>query len=289
MINDALSSSGGGGGGGGSAPDPQWYEAYSQDFGDLPDANLDGDGDKVIDGHTWKLGNFANAISADVGGVVGGIRLTVDPAVAARHYLLERTAAYFSTKIAPLLVGTDAEGRSDIEMRFVFGIGYTGAPGGTYNGLCFGLSSDVVSANYHHYIRQGHWANNGTNLDRIQTNGPGTLIAGLQHTTELSTPALAYYPKFVRISYLRGGYRLTEYSDAAATTPEDAVWSVAAWESTALQQLPQLLAAAANSGSELTVWFGIGNYYGTGGYTSITLENLRVQFRVSPGYINFLT
>lgn len=271
--------------------DVSWNTAYLRDFSALSDDDLysGGDGGKTIDNKAWVLGNVAKATDVAVGSTPAGLKITVDAGEIGRLYQLDaRAGCYLYSKLAQYLAGTEAEGRNDIELRISQRFAYTGAFAGTYEGLSYGLSTPTLDANYHHWIHQGIFAG-GTNLDRVRSDGPGTLIGGLAVTTELTTPALAYYPNCTRLTIKSGGIRQTEYSDDGAASLAAAAWSTAAWEQATAAQIPILNPGAEASGKELMWWFGVSKYYATGGITSIILKELMVEWRLAPrGDVVFL-
>lgn len=272
------SGSSGSSGGGSVGISREWQEAYSVDFSTLPDQDLKalGNGDVSIDDKVWNLKNEAAATAVDVGTTPGGLKITVNPAVARRLYQLDAiTACILDSPVLQYFVGTEAEGRYDIDIRFSFRFSFAGSPGNTYEGICHGMTSNTLATNRHHYIHQGSWTNVLSTLARYRTYSPGTGMSGSDMITEST---LGYYPNCSRLSFL-GDVSLFEYSDEDAESLSVAVWEAAYWKSRSVAQKPILSGSSAVAQHRL--FFGIGNYYGSGGISSVTLHELVVEWKNS--------
>lgn len=252
-----------------------WNTAYSREYSALSDTNLFSDGDKTVDGKVWTLANSAvNGTDAGVGPTYGGLQTAVNASIAARVYQAQRTGIWFRTNLKQYLEGTDAEGRPDVEMRISARFGYTGSFSGTFNAICCGLGTTSGSGNFNHWILTGIQAYAMTYYSEV----PGALRSGPNPYTTVSVPPLSYNPNCFQISLLEGYVRHYAIADDGALDLDAAVWSVAQSRLGTTAHIPSinLHSVAAN---QLHFFFGVNNYYGTGGVTAMALEEFRVEWR----------
>lgn len=266
------------GGGGGSTIDLTWKTLYTKDFSTLSETDLasGGDGQKSIDGKEWNLANVANATAVGVGATSAGMKISVAAATIAKLYYGEsRVGCYLWTPLSQYLVGSEAEGRSDVELRVSQRFSYGGSFAGTYEALTYGLSDPSYSNNWLAQITQGNFSNASSDFDRFQSWFPGSASAGLNRFTEAN---LAYIPNCARISKLQDHIYQSEFSSTVAASLGAAVFIPAFWKESTFTNIPQLNVNALNPSH---FFFGVSKYYATGGITSVTLNEFQVEWRPS--------
>lgn len=263
----------------------EWRQAYYRDFSALVDLDLTGDGEKSVDGITWRVVMASNATAAAVGIAAGGLKITYNPAVTGRIYRGDaRTGGYMDVKLKQFLVGTEAETRSDIEIRVSTRTSDTGTLSGTYDARAQGIASRTINASYYNWVHIGRGPTAGNPLDTFSTYGSGSTVGGvdlINNTT--SVPTLTWFPNCVRNTWYEGGIRQLEYgAEAAASLAVAEPWTTGSWKlASIVGTTSPIIESAQLPDFETVFYFGLNNYYGTGGLTSMTLHELKVEWRYS--------
>jgi hypothetical protein len=201
------------GGGGGSSWSPAWTPIYSENFTSLTPANLAGaDGERVINGVTWRAVNTAQMTSLAIGS--GGFLMGLG-STALEYIEGTRNAAALTLDLPQFFEGTPFEHRNDVELRVTVKKKYTGTLTGTpsFEHLGIHLQAFTADTSKRASILIGSESGNAARRRCWFYGVMGNLAVGKQ---DYSHTDLAYFPNVVRLSLLENFF-VGEFSSSASS------------------------------------------------------------------------